>query len=164
MAKRRRSSTASRRQPGFLESRAFMALLIGSVGTMLLISAPGSRYGIPYALVGLVLIGTAPVVMWPSLPRLLVKWARRRRARAASRTVAPGREPIPAGLRFAVLHRDGFRCRYCGRGEPDGVKLHLDHLVPVAAGGRSEIDNLVVACQDCNLGKSARDVVGAARE
>jgi 5-methylcytosine-specific restriction endonuclease McrA len=64
-------------------------------------------------------------------------------------------------MRFAVLRRDGFRCVYCGRGEPDGGKLHLDHLVSVAGGGRTALDNLVTACQDCNLGKSATDLVGA---
>jgi hypothetical protein len=67
------------------------------------------------------------------------------------------RQPIPAGLRFAVLARDGFRCRYCGctASEP-GVVLQLDHVVPVAAGGATSEDNLVAACADCNLGKSKR--------
>ncbi len=76
------------------------------------------------------------------------------------RPVAYSREPIPAGLRFAVLRRDGFRCAYCGRGQEDGVQLHIDHLVPVAGGGRNELDNLVTACASCNLGKSASDLVG----
>lgn len=74
--------------------------------------------------------------------------------------VAISREPIPAGLRFAVLKRDGFRCSYCGRGEPEGVRLHLDHLVPVAHGGKNELENLATACQDCNLGKGASDFLG----
>lgn len=76
------------------------------------------------------------------------------------RPIASSREPIPAGLRFAVLRRDGFRCAYCGRGESDGAKLHIDHLIPVARGGPTELDNLVTACADCNLGKSATDLVG----
>lgn len=91
-------------------------------------------------------------------------WRRQRRRPGVARPSSPtafSREPIPAGLRFAVLRRDGFRCAYCGRGESDGVKLHIDHLVPVARGGRSELDNLVTACQDCNLGKSASDLFGA---
>lgn len=74
--------------------------------------------------------------------------------------VASSREPIPAGLRFAVLRRDGFRCAYCGRGETDGVRLHIDHLVPVARGGATTLDNLVTACQECNLGKSASELIG----
>jgi hypothetical protein len=60
------------------------------------------------------------------------------------------------GLRFLVLQRDGFRCRYCGR-TADEVKLHADHVVPRAKGGQDTFDNLVAACSDCNLGK--RDVL-----
>jgi HNH endonuclease len=67
------------------------------------------------------------------------------------------REPIPAGLRWQVFQRDHFTCVYCGRrGTDAGVILHIDHRVPVARGGGSRIDNLCTACQDCNLGKSAR--------
>lgn len=62
------------------------------------------------------------------------------------------RKPISKSLRFAVLNRDGFRCRYCGAG-PEGVTLHIDHAVPVALGGTNDFDNLVTACIDCNLGK-----------
>lgn len=92
--------------------------------------------------------------------RLERVWLRLRPPRRPRGPVATSREPIPAGLRFAVLRRDGFRCAYCGRGESDGVKLHIDHLVPVASGGKNEIENLVTACQSCNLGKSASNLVG----
>lgn len=95
----------------------------------------------------------------------ILAWVwRRRRSHPPSaipgRPVAYSREPIPAGVRFAVLNRDGFRCAYCGRGRADGVQLHLDHLVPVARGGKSTLDNLVTACASCNLGKSAQDLIG----
>ena len=56
-------------------------------------------------------------------------------------------------LRFAVLARDDFKCRYCGRAAPS-VELHIDHVVPRARGGRDEEGNLVAACADCNHGKS----------
>jgi 5-methylcytosine-specific restriction endonuclease McrA len=56
--------------------------------------------------------------------------------------------------RFAVLSRDGFRCAYCGRSPPE-VELHVDHIVPVSAGGSDEESNLRAACADCNLGKGA---------
>lgn len=60
-------------------------------------------------------------------------------------------------IRFAVLERDGFRCRYCGAASADGATLHVDHIHPRAHGGDQEdMDNLVTACLDCNLGKSAR--------
>jgi len=64
------------------------------------------------------------------------------------------RKALSKKLRFDVFKRDGFECVYCGA-TPPGVLLHVDHVVPVAAGGGNEIDNLVTACQPCNLGKSA---------
>lgn len=57
-------------------------------------------------------------------------------------------------LRFEVFRRDNHACRYCGRSAPD-VKLTIDHVVPVALGGRDDPSNIVTACADCNGGKSA---------
>jgi HNH endonuclease len=65
------------------------------------------------------------------------------------------RSKLPASLRFAVLIRDSFTCQYDGRSAPD-VILHVDHRIPVSQGGDDSMDNLVTACQDCNLGKSDR--------
>jgi 5-methylcytosine-specific restriction endonuclease McrA len=86
----------------------------------------------------------------------------RRAERRPSQYVPRARDPLRAQLRFRVLERDGFRCRYCGRtaSEP-GVVLHVDHVVPVSAGGATREDNLRTACEECNLGKAARLVVVA---
>jgi hypothetical protein len=65
-----------------------------------------------------------------------------------------GREPIPPRLRFLVLQRGNFRCTYCGRAARDGAVLHIDHVIPVAAGGGTSEDNLIAACDTCNFGKS----------
>jgi len=64
------------------------------------------------------------------------------------------RVAISKRLRFEVFKRDGFTCQYCGA-HPPGVLLHCDHIDPVANGGLTEIDNLVAACEACNLGKSS---------
>lgn len=56
-------------------------------------------------------------------------------------------------LRFEVLRRDNFRCRYCGTGA-DAAELEADHVTPVALGGRDELDNLVTSCGPCNDGKA----------
>lgn len=64
------------------------------------------------------------------------------------------RKPISKRLRYAVLERDGYRCRYCGA-DASEAKLHVDHRTPVSAGGPDEFRNLLTACQDCNLGKHA---------
>ncbi|HEY7236542.1 MAG TPA: HNH endonuclease [Gemmatimonadaceae bacterium] len=56
-------------------------------------------------------------------------------------------------VRFAVLTRDRFTCRYCGRSAP-GVELQVDHVYPASRGGSDKIENLVAACRDCNASKS----------
>lgn len=60
---------------------------------------------------------------------------------------------VTRAMRYDVLRRDGFRCVRCGRGREDGVKLHVDHIVPVSRGGKSTMDNLQTLCEDCNCGK-----------
>ena len=55
-------------------------------------------------------------------------------------------------LRWQVLKRDDFTCRYCGRSAPD-VVLHIDHVQPRSAGGSDDPSNLVVACAACNIGR-----------
>lgn len=64
------------------------------------------------------------------------------------------RRSVSDGTRFRVLQRDRFRCRYCGAHGSETV-LHIDHVHPVSAGGTSDPENLVTACQSCNLGKGA---------
>lgn len=58
-------------------------------------------------------------------------------------------------LRYEVLHRDNYRCRACGRGAEDGVKLQIDHIIPVDWGGATELSNLQTLCEECNAGKKA---------
>lgn len=66
---------------------------------------------------------------------------------------------LSKSLRFEILTRDGYRCRYCGASAQTS-KLHIDHVLPKALGGRDEAANLVTACADCNHGKSDRKIVG----
>jgi hypothetical protein len=65
------------------------------------------------------------------------------------------RKKIPPKLKYEIRKRDGFMCVSCGRTAKDGVKLHIDHKVPIALGGTNDPDNLQTLCQECNLGKSA---------
>jgi len=65
------------------------------------------------------------------------------------------RKNLSKGLRFEVFKRDGFTCQYCGQ-KPTDVVLQVDHIVPVAAGGDNDINNLVTACEACNQGKKAK--------
>ena len=70
------------------------------------------------------------------------------------------RSLLTPSLRYDILRRDGFRCTICGRGQEDGVKLHVDHIRPVSKGGRTIPENLRTLCQDCNLGKSDSYIEG----
>ena len=67
------------------------------------------------------------------------------------------RAKMSASLRYDVLKRDGFRCQICGATQADGVKLHVDHVVPIAKGGKTEFSNLRTLCERCNLGKGAKE-------
>jgi len=67
------------------------------------------------------------------------------------------RKKLSDATRFDVLERDGFTCQYCGKSAPE-VVLEVDHITPVARGGTNEIDNLIAACEQCNGGKSARQL------
>lgn len=64
------------------------------------------------------------------------------------------RKLMTPSLRYEILQRDGFRCVLCGRSQlEDGVKLEVDHIVPISKGGKTERSNLRTLCQDCNRGK-----------
>lgn len=58
-------------------------------------------------------------------------------------------------LRFRILERDQFRCRYCHRMQPE-IPLEVDHVHPVSRGGTNDTSNLATSCYDCNRGKGAR--------
>jgi hypothetical protein len=62
---------------------------------------------------------------------------------------------ITKRMRFVVLERDGFTCRYC---KASNVALEVDHVIPRSLGGQDIIANLVAACVDCNRGKAANPV------
>ena len=58
--------------------------------------------------------------------------------------------------RQAVGDTQGWKCRYCGADVSGQGRSALDHIVPVAAGGTSEPDNLQILCRRCNVRKSDR--------
>lgn len=70
------------------------------------------------------------------------------------------RTSLGAKLRFAVLERDKFTCRYCGRKAPD-VVLHVEHITSVHSGGTNSLNNLIASCSDCNLGKGKQSLDNA---
>ena len=55
-------------------------------------------------------------------------------------------------MRFAIYDRDGWRCRNCGRRTRD---LEIDHIIPIAKGGKTTMSNLQTLCHKCNKKKGA---------
>lgn len=59
---------------------------------------------------------------------------------------------IRKSTRFAIYHRDGWRCAYCPtRLEPG--EATLDHIRPRSAQGHDLASNLITACRPCNFGR-----------
>jgi hypothetical protein len=67
------------------------------------------------------------------------------------------RVSISKRLRFEIFKRDNFTCQYCGKTSPD-VLLEVDHIKPLAGGGKNDILNLVTSCRDCNRGKGKTEL------
>lgn len=64
---------------------------------------------------------------------------------------------ISAALRQQVIQRAGGRCEYCRLSqEGQEATFHIDHVMPVAHGGKTHLDNLALACVSCSLRKAAR--------
>lgn len=72
------------------------------------------------------------------------------------RFIAEQRRLMTDSLRYDVMHRDQFRCQLCGATAEDGVKLHVDHILPVSKGGKTELSNLRTLCERCNMGKGSK--------
>ncbi len=55
-----------------------------------------------------------------------------------------------------VFLRDGYRCQYCGERFP-ASGLTYDHVVPRSHGGKTNWENIVAACHQCNTWKGNRE-------
>jgi 5-methylcytosine-specific restriction endonuclease McrA len=64
---------------------------------------------------------------------------------------------MDAATRTFVRQRAGDRCEYCQRHQDDSplAPLQIEHIIPKKHGGSDDINNLALACIDCNLGKSS---------
>jgi hypothetical protein len=62
------------------------------------------------------------------------------------------RQHIPTEIRQIVFNRDGGRCVECGA----TFDIQYDHIIPVARGGATTVENLQILCATCNRRKSDR--------
>jgi 5-methylcytosine-specific restriction endonuclease McrA len=54
-------------------------------------------------------------------------------------------------IHFSLARKFGWVCWYCGqklRGE-----IHLDHIIPICAGGVDDESNMALTCSFCNYAK-----------
>jgi hypothetical protein len=64
---------------------------------------------------------------------------------------------LTARLRRLVIQRSNGRCEYCHLAQTgQEATFHIDHIIPVTAGGQTVAENLALACVSCSLRKSAR--------
>ena len=66
------------------------------------------------------------------------------------------RKLMTKALRQQSMERDQYTCQLCGKYMPDEVGLQIDHIYPVAKGGKTVPSNLRVLCSKCNGHKGAR--------
>ena len=81
-----------------------------------------------------------------------------------AKEVAKRRRVSPT-QRKAVLERDGYKCQICGisrqylddkvPGLGDYLRLEVDHIIPIAQGGKSDESNLQCLCWRCNTAKGS---------
>jgi 5-methylcytosine-specific restriction endonuclease McrA len=62
---------------------------------------------------------------------------------------------MDAQTRARVRERAGNRCECCGLRQEDSplAAPHVEHVIPKVHGGPDGLENLALACIDCNLPK-----------
>src|SRR5262249_39730143 len=64
---------------------------------------------------------------------------------------------VPSRLAARVRQRAGDLCEYCRLPQwTQEATIHIDHVRPLADGGRTTFANLALACVTCSLTKAAR--------
>lgn len=62
---------------------------------------------------------------------------------------------IPETLKNKILDSDQRRCCYCLTTEANsGIPMTYDHIQPLSKGGKTNFENLCLACRSCNEFKS----------
>ncbi|WP_250483291.1 HNH endonuclease [Caballeronia sp. GaOx3] len=81
--------------------------------------------------------------------------------KAGSTPRVRGRRWLTTRRRIAV--RDSFCCALCGRVWNDRID-HVDHRVPLEAGGSNDDANLQLLCVDCHARKTAAEAAERFRQ
>lgn len=125
------------------------------------------------------LVGVGKITFYTSAPRKEVygafpNWSEHQRMRESKKkNPDPSdtrvndwylRRFIPIEMKVAIIERDGFKCKICGKHIAeiaDAKRLvkmgtgmfHIDHIIPCQQGGRATMENLRLTCPKCNLSR-----------
>lgn len=76
-------------------------------------------------------------------PEKVREWVQRRAGKKVGR--------LPNGTVATKQKEQNFKCVYCNT--DTSVKFHVDHIFPIALGGKHEPSNIQITCPSCNLRK-----------
>lgn len=71
--------------------------------------------------------------------------------------VSTGRDKSYRQAKLKLLERDGDLCFYCN--EKLGQDITVEHLIPLTAGGKNELSNMVLAHYKCNNEQGTKTIV-----
>lgn len=60
---------------------------------------------------------------------------------------------VSEGFVSLLLRMQGRKCAFCAKNLGE---YHVDHMIPVALGGKTEDENLQLLCPECNRAKGAK--------
>lgn len=82
-------------------------------------------------------------------------FVRRLHSRLTGSRAGGRRRRVPVSLAVEMARRmlQAKACTYCGRTFNSGIRKSMDHIVPVAGGGKTEGRNLAIVCRICNFTK-----------
>ena len=64
---------------------------------------------------------------------------------------------ISPEVRHHIAANANYRCEYCQTAqEISGAQMNIEHIIPLAHGGNSSLDNLCLACAWCNSYKGVK--------
>jgi 5-methylcytosine-specific restriction endonuclease McrA len=61
-------------------------------------------------------------------------------------------------IRQQVYKRDNYHCLCCGKERRKGVSLEIDHILPIAMGGKNVPSNFQTLCRQCNGIKGVNEI------
>lgn len=61
---------------------------------------------------------------------------------------------MDAEVRQRVRQRSGYLCEYCRQSQSESFyAFHIEHIIAKQHGGSDDLENLCLACPDCNFAK-----------